>query len=243
MKLPAYKTKHRPAHEQKQLAAWLAERELDLLLRDDKPGGEAASAAPSVRYDLARKPVDPLREGDIMLLRPAAKGAWSPVYVFLIDGSSNESWLGIPFSRYATPAVPGEWQTSFTAMPLRVLCFWNVRTVARSNFIPGAVKKCPPADFAEIKHIRDRIARGEAMDAREGKHFGPPLLHPADPRYEYLDEERKRLDDHLIGRVHASEADEEEDIITYDFRARGKTEWLLAAEGRPEYGKADEEVD
>jgi hypothetical protein len=240
MKLPDYKMKQRPAYEQKQLAAWLAERELDLLLRDDEQGADDVPAAKNLRYNLKLKPAETVREGDVVVLRPAAGADWSPVYVLLLDGPSSESWLGIPFSRYATPAVPGEWQTNFTATPLRVLCFWNMNTVTRSNFIPGAVKHCTPAEVAEIIKIRECIARGEVIDSREGKQFGPPLIHPADPRYEYLDEERERLNAHLNVRVHASEADEEEDIITYDFRTRGKTEWLLAAEGRPEYGKPDE---
>ncbi|MCB1070921.1 MAG: hypothetical protein KDL31_11250, partial [Kiritimatiellae bacterium] len=65
------------------------------------------------------------------------------------------------------------------------------------------------------------------------KGFGPPLVHPADPRYAYLDEERARLDSHRapgnpswLRESHESRTEAQEE----------RRAWLLAAEGRPGYG-------
>lgn len=236
MKIPAYKTKKRSAHERKLLAAWLAERELDLLLRDEEA---APGANEGLRYEIARMPAEPWHEGDIVLLRPATKGAWSPVYVALVKGHSDGRWLCVPFSRYATPAVPGEWQTPFASTPLRVLCFWNARRIAQSSFIPGAVKKCTLDQWNEIRRIYEHTVRGAAADEGLVKRLGPPIVHPADPRYEYLDEEHGRLHDHLEARAAMSEEEDDGGVISYDFTQKHKSEWLLAAEGRPRYGDND----
>lgn len=236
MKLPSYQLKRRAARAREQLAAWLAERDLERLLGEESTPREAQLAA-GLRYVPRARAADRVREGDVVLLCPDAAVAWGPVYVVLLDVASENHWRAIPFGRYATPAVPGEWQTPLMATPLRVMCFWNARGVARSQFLPGPVKRCAPKLLDQIRRIDRHVNEGAPLEPREAKRLGPPLIHPADPRYAYLEEERERLDTHL--HVAASASIARDTIITFDFRAREKSPWLLAAEGRPTYGKVD----
>lgn len=234
MKLPLYQLKRRAAREREQLAAWLAERDLERLLGEASTPREALPMT-GLRYVRTPRAADRVREGDVVLLRPDSAGAWGPVYAVLLDVASENHWRAIPFGRYATPAVPGEWQTPLVATPLRVLCFWNARGVARSQFLPGPVKRCAPKQLDQIRRIDRHVNERAPLEPREAKRLGPPLIHPADPRYAYLEEERERLDAHL--HVAASTSVAPDTIITFDFRAREKSLWLLAAEGRPTYGR------
>jgi hypothetical protein len=245
MKFPSYNLTRHPGRgrEREKLAAWLAERELDLHLGGDEPPVKSGSNI--LRYDIQKKSAATasFRAGDIALFKPAENEsrAWGPVYALLLEqGAEEGSWRAVPFSRYATPAVPGEWRTKLTADALRVLCFWNTREVEERRFLPGAVKHVPDAQRERIRGVHR-----EVFGVREGSSvvssrddFGPPLLHPADPRYEYLDEERARLDEHNgESEAFAEDESEEEGPMPTGFAGIEKSEWLLAAEGRPEYGK------
>ncbi len=205
--------------ERRQLAEWLAERALDQKLVDESP---LIMSQARLRYD---EPVVSPSPGDIYLLRPASS-LWGPVYVLVVD-SDGATWRVIPFSRYATPAVPGEWLSGIDSVPLRVLCGWNARNVAAAVFLPGVVRKLGAAQGVEVQQL-DQYVRGvgEVAEDKAGR-FGPPIIHPADPRYEYLDEERARVDDHLpmVGEGRDGDAN--------------RSRWLLAAEGRPRYGGDD----
>jgi len=215
--------------QRQQLAEWLAERELDRVLMDpvDEPG-----AAPEVRYDLKPGKIEP---GEIYILRPAAKNShlWGPVYVLVLESVTGSRWRVIPFGRYAVPAVPGEWATGLTAPPLRVLCFWNVREISAGFVLPGSVKKLTPRLMREIHIIYRHVLFGETAGDSITKRLGPSIQHPADPRYDYLDDERLRLDEHqneAAGR-----------IIQFDDSETKTVAWRLAAEGRPRYGKSRDE--
>ncbi len=207
-----------PSSHRETLAAWLAERALDQLLADEAPPPRSFHRA--VRYD---EPAATPKPGEVYLLRPAETG-WGPVYVLVLE-PDPAGWRVIPFGRYATPAVPGEWATGLDSVPLRVLCAWNSRVVRPEVLLPGMVKRISSkrwVDFVSMyRHIMTRAPLAKKMSAPPG----PPLVHPADPRYAYLDEERTRLDDHVPSIEGEGEEDNEE-----------PAPWLLAAEGRPRYG-------
>jgi hypothetical protein len=208
---------HPPSSHRETLAAWLAERAMDQTLADDAP---RFSFRRAVRYD---EPAVTPKPGEVYLLRPAETG-WGPVYVLVLE-PSQVGWRVIPFGRYATPAVPGEWATGFDAVPLRVLCAWNSRVVRPEVLLPGVVKRVAPPRFAGCVSMYRQITTHEPLTKKASVLLGPPLIHPADPRYAYLDEERERVDEHVPSMEGEGEEDNEE-----------PAPWLLAAEGRPRYG-------
>lgn len=244
MKLPSYKLTRHPGRDRdrEKLAAWLAERALDEQLAGDETPAPSSNI---LHYEIG-KAIKPFGAGDIALFKPAANEsrAWGPVYALLLErGADGEAWLAVPFSRYATPAVPGEWRTKFAAESLRVLCFWNAREVAERKFLSGAVKRVPAVQLERMRAIYRHVfgmVQNPAAAAKMVDDFGPILLHPADPRYAYLDEERLRLDEHAGEAEVSAEDDSEEDgPIEAGFAPIEKAEWLLAAEGRPDYGTPD----
>lgn len=208
---------HPSSSPRETLAAWLAERALDQSLADDAP---PLSLRRAVRYD---EPAATPKPGEVYLLRPAETG-WGPVYVLVLE-SETAGWRVIPFGRYATPAVPGEWATGLDAVPLRVLCPWNSRVVRPEVLLPGVVKRMAPKRLVDFVSMYRHIMTRETLAKKISTLLGPPLIHPADPRYAYLDEERTRLDDHVPSMESEDEEDNEE-----------PAPWLLAAEGRPQYG-------
>jgi hypothetical protein len=212
---------HPPSSFREALAAWLAERVLDQSLAEDPPPRVLRRA---VHYD--EKPVLP-KPGEVYLLRPTHAN-WGPVYVLVLE-PAPAGWRVVPFGRYATPAVPGEWATGLEAVPLRVLCGWNSRVVRPEVLLPGVVKRMAPKRLVDFISMYRHIMTRAPAPKKSSVSLGPPLIHPADPRYAYLDEERTRLDDHVPSIEGEGEEDNEE-----------PAPWLLAAEGRPRYG-ADKE--
>lgn len=211
-----------PEFHRHQLAAWLAERALDHKLKEDEAKRSVRSAT---RYDALK---NELHSGEIHLMRPAGD-VWGPVYVLVLEEVIDGRWLVIPFGRYATPAVPGEWCSGLDAASLLVLCGWNHREVGSDRLLPGgAVKRLAAKLLSKTRAAVRHVTHGLTFPKVDEIVFGPPLIHPADPRYVYLDEERKRLDDHapLLAREDEGELDL-------------PSPWLLAAEGRPHYRAKD----
>jgi len=208
-----------PEFHRSQLAVWLAERALDHTLNEDETKLPVQSVT---RYDA---PKNVLQAGEVHLMRPAG-GEWGPVYVLVMEEVIGGRWLVIPFGRYASPAVPGEWCSGLDAASLLVLCGWNHREVESDRLLPGgAVKRLTAKILTKSLAAMRHVTQGLALSKEAEIVFGPPLIHPADPRYVYLDEERKRLDDHAP--MMAREDEGELDL---------PSPWLLAAEGRPRYG-------
>lgn len=212
----------RPQHpDRKKLAAWLQEREIDRAM-------DVARAAPAYGpnlYTLTKKTAFAFKPGHIVILKPSAHALdYGPVYVLLLEKSHDRFWVAVPFSRYQTAAVPGEWNTGLPTVFLKVLCLWNARLVDETSFIAGAVKKWTAAKLRQAREAYACVHAKQHADLENNPWFGPALVHPADPRYEYLDEERERLDLH-VRNVSAMRED-----------GVAKTAWLLAAEGRPRYG-------
>lgn len=230
MNWPSHKIASRPARQRRQLAEWLAEWEIDLALRDPDSGRDVFVPRAPVQYIQA---LEELRPGDIHVLKPVPVGnVFGPVYVLLLEDEKAGGLMAVPFSRYATPAVPGECLTGLRAMPLRTLCCWNARPVRVSQLLPGYVKRLSAGKLEELREKCRQALYSEPVDDRLARDFGPPLVHPSDPRYAYLDEERRRLDLHL----NINESDERR-IIEYEEQNAGHKTWLMAAEGRARYGE------
>jgi hypothetical protein len=112
-------------------------------------------------------------------------------YVAVLKENKDGSWLVAPFGRFSEPAVPGEWKTGRKAPSLRILCIWNARWMARSILERSWVVDRMPA--SKIEHalvIQQFLAEGKEPSRLFSNQIGPPLIHPLDPRMEYLEEER-----------------------------------------------------
>ena len=216
------------------LAAWLREWEIERRL-----GGAPAAAA-------AERPVRPGRTADrpapwegepapeagqIRLLAPAdGPSRARPVYIALLEPAPAGRWLAAPFGRFAAPAVPGEWATGLKASPLRVLCVWNARRLgarrAARSWVVGRLPRCALESALELRKT-DRVRK--PAPEKLAAAVGPPLTHPLDPRWAYLDEERDFMD------ALAAEADAGEEgggAVPYPFAEGGLA---LAAEPHGAY--------
>lgn len=231
MSTPSNHRRRSNIRDRERLAAWLTEREIDLTLRVDMRFPHVEEPSGILRYDQGVQ-----QPGEIYILSPAPAEhpEWlGPVYCLILKRQDTGGVLAVPFGRYALPAVPGEWATGLRAVPLRVLCFWNARPAAGLNLLPGAAKKLTGSMLDKADQACRHVLDGEPVTDSISKGFGPPLVHPADPRYPYLDEERARLDCHRApGRASVLR---ESNGLQAGSEGRGKA-WLLAAEGRPEYG-------
>jgi hypothetical protein len=171
--------------------------------------------------------------GQVRLLPPVDAGGMHerPVYVLVVECAGIGQWRVAPFSRFGNPATPGEWMTGLRALPMRVLCLWNVRVVGQDML--GAAWFCRSVSAAQVgrvlvayRQVREGLSAGAALSGR----FGPPLEHPLDPRHGYLQEERALLDVSLGERGSGAEQD---DVFCYE---AGESERRKAAEGVGEYG-------
>ena len=195
-------TLHGTARYRRQLAAWLREWHTDQALpwpsiRDcpdassrQRMGGEASDCAPP-------------HPGEIRLIKPPSTPVSAPrrpVYILVLHASGPASVLmAVPFGRFASPAVPGEWRTGLRVPALRVLCGWNARLVTHRwlgtrSWPAGSVPR-------RVQGLADRACRTGTLAhgrALPGQAHGPPLRHPLDPRWRYLQEEADLVED-LIG--------------------------------------------
>lgn len=176
--------------------------------------------------------------GQVRLLRPSdGRGETSssmdrPVYVLVLKETRDGFWLVAPFGRFSTPAVPGEWLTGIRALPLRVLCLWNARVVfgrwVESAWYSGRMTSAKVMDAQEV--LRCSL-EGAPLERVLATKVGPCLIHPLDPRHEYLQEERTLLD-RLVGL--GSEGEKSIQRLAYEVPA---PEYRKAAEERGKYGE------
>ncbi len=171
------------------LAEWLAEWRLERELPPppvEEPSGVAA--APRDGQDAPDLTVgDGLQRGDIVLLPPVGEVASSrPVYVALLRESAPGAWLCAPFSRFSTPATEGEYATGRAFDPLKVVCAWNTAPVPAPTLARGW--RTGRLSEAEVE-VLDGFASGARAELPPSRR-GPPLVHPLDPRHDYIEEEK-----------------------------------------------------
>lgn len=189
---------NQPQHlkfHRRQLQAWLADYQNDRTLR--QPMAAAEVPVPSHEPISADK-TSPPADGQIRLLpsRPVSMpSAEFPLFVLLMPAQADDSFTVIPFSRYILPATPREWRTGLRRRPLRILCLWNI-TVRHTHDIHKSwfIEALPQAKQQQIaQHLQQPLP----LDQYAPRQFGPPLLHPLDPRQAYLQEARMLFQDLL----------------------------------------------
>ena len=181
------------SEQREMLAAWLAEWRLEKELpppqqENSAPSGNGQAVSEQSESDKTVGATGAaLRPGDIVLLPPDGEtSSVRPVYVALLDAGPDGSWLCAPFSRFSTPAMEGEYATGRNFDPLRVICAWNANSLPRDVLARGWIVERLGA--SDVKTLADFALkrRAELPPARRG----PPIVHPLDPRREYIEEER-----------------------------------------------------
>ncbi len=207
--------------QRRQLSEWLDEWRLEqALLNADRrgpdpgtvPGGNdpasGETAAVSAAALLGRVPAP--ADGQIRLLAPdTAATRRRPLYVLILADRQMDGLLAVPFGILSKPAIPGEWRTGLRALPVRVLCLWNTRLIHRDRVQRSwCVRDLDPRRLSLVRRLAaDCFSWPAPVRSRlislAGRHegplprsvLGPPLLHPLDPRHQYLTEETGRMDD------------------------------------------------
>lgn len=168
------------------LASWLREWTVEQALA----GGEEEAAWASAASGRRTPRRQPARAGEVRLLPPDISGDRLR-YFLILEAPPDGPVRVAPFSRFAVPAIPGEWRTGHRAPALAVLCVWNAID------LPRALAECAwrVTDFgaARLDSARKLAAKYLAPDldppAEWAESVGPPLRHPDDPRWSYLREE------------------------------------------------------
>lgn len=190
--LQGLKLKPAPDWQRERLARWLAEWALDQRLAGAEPSdGYRAGSVGSVEPATAGNGIGPrphdrlVAPGQVRLLDPRLPGCrHRPVFVAVLLKLDSGDWLAAPFSRFAEPAVPGEFLTGLAALPLRVLACDQAHAVGgailQQGWVAGRLGRRVLNDAAIL------IRRGDgAIPARLLRRMAPPLIHPDDPRHLY----------------------------------------------------------
>ncbi len=194
--MPTKQTMH--DYHRQQLETWLETYRLDRALRETHTQDRITDAGDRLPDNQAPAPMP----GQIRLLPPACGATPQierPVYACLLPGDRPDCMTVIPFSRFSIPATPQEWKTGLRQGPLQVLCLWNAHTckadALRTSWHVGTI---PDKKRQEIdNHLQQPNPPGDWSSRR----FGPPLLHPLDPRQLYLQEERMLMQELLAAMV------------------------------------------
>lgn len=175
------------------IAAWMAEREtereVDLMNKEEVRQDNERLATVADAYDTT------IAQSQIRILSKCCTSNPDIIpYVAVIDKWDEGMWLIIPFSRYNTPATPGEMKTGMATRGLRVLQAWNGRTVQetllKNSYLFGELpeKVCACA----LKLFRSQFTGANLPESFDVE-CGAPIEVVGDPRHEYLAEEIARL--------------------------------------------------
>jgi hypothetical protein len=223
------------ASQKRALARWLNEWRIDRLLREDEHGRSATGCqgpgtgdkSTGLLYDS-----EPAQVAQIRLFHPfSAETSAQPRYITVLKENDDGSWLVAPFSRFSEPAVPGEWKTGRDVPLLRNLCIWNARSLSGSTLARSwVVDRMTDLRITEAVTIHQFLAEGKEPSRSLSRRLGPPLVHPLDPRVEYLEEEREWFSA-LSAKSHSGKLIDSPYVV----RERSEHELPMAAEERGKY--------
>jgi len=176
MKQPHNSVPVSPDPDRARLARWLAEWELFRALAsatDDDAG--APTDTPRGLSPLTGEA--PVTTGDIRLLHPRLEPG-GPRYIGVIANTDSNTWIVVPFGLLAEPATPEEVITGRDTPALRVLCPWNQFSMSTTM-----LQYCWRVD--RLTDTETALCQTALPVGR----IGPPLRHPLDPRWDYLEME------------------------------------------------------
>ena len=247
--LPGVRTQPVPEWQKERLARWLREWETGKILAesdvgdyaDDTAGKDSAlspnsdSAPEAGRIVLPTSAEPPAQAGQIRLLSPGiAPVGTRLVYLAILEESKPGVFLCAPFGRFSEPAFPGELFTGREAPHLRILCVWNARDMdektSRESWLVDVLSdEETRLASAVLRYVR----RGDPLPAGIEAQSPPPVIHPADSRRVYREEESDLMNELLSART---VIDHEEQAMPPPLEYRRETGMLMAAETRAPYG-------
>jgi hypothetical protein len=159
--------------------------------------------------------------GQIRLLAPVSDESMVFIVVVSIDND-----IGIvPFSQLSEPATPDELISGRDKDIVSVYCLWNFRKVSAAIIGRGwVIDILDEKEEERLLKALDVYSYNKALPDDLQKDVGPPLIHPDDPRREYKNYERQRIDCAVM---------QESAVFLYD--ADKKQEFLKAAESGDGY--------
>lgn len=202
MKLPELKHRTPPDWMRERLARWLRDWQLDRAIRSQEAGNASETretrprtcedAGAAVTVAPFEDPSRPAR-GQVRLFSPEYPPCReAPLYVLILDrlDDDTDSLVVVPFSRFTEPATDEEFLLEGLAPGLRVVQIWNAmilpgKVVSRSWLAATVSGDALDAARAVYRHT----VTGEELPASAEKLVGSPLLHPDDPRHDYIEEE------------------------------------------------------
>ncbi len=175
------------------LSRWLSEWNLDRQLREPDALKEVSNVCAGERgtVDQSCPEVGP---ADVLLLYPGKDPRDCPVYVAVLRRIGDLFYHVAPFGRFAEPATQDEWRTGRETGPLRVLCLWNSRVVSGDRLTAvWHVDRLDKGEISDLSRLDRAMESGNRLPEDLEGAVGAPLIHPLDPRHEYLEEEFERL--------------------------------------------------
>lgn len=148
---------------------------------------ESAHLLASAGVRLKAEPI--IRPGQVLHLPPechAEVGRTVFALVTHVDSGHGTARV-IPFGPVETPALPSELSTGIGDQALRVLCLWNaaelpLRMLERS----WLVSECDAALLSDVEALQAGLEQKKEVPANLRDRVGPPLIHPDDPRHEFI---------------------------------------------------------
>lgn len=180
------------AAQRRNLEGWLHDWNLERLLQQDEEAdqGDVSRRAESAMTGRpAKGAVVEVRQ--IRLLYPDCNASWQrPVYLALLEERGSDGILAAPFSRFANPALPGEFLTGRAAPQLRVLSLWCARVFKTARMVSGwQVDELSEIELDQAFSVYEWIHKRCQVPVAIRERVGPPLIHPLDPRWDYREEE------------------------------------------------------
>lgn len=179
------------------LAVTLLSQLCSAITPDDAERAEQAGAF-TVSSAGVRAPRVPLLRGQIRQLNPELKPVWprSVIVLVLSVDEKGQQALVAPFSQFDQPAFDGELATGLRDESLAVLCLWNstrvpLTALRRSWWLMDSFDDL----LADADTFHTARSKREPLPATLKERLGPPIIHPLDPRHDYLDVEAGLLED------------------------------------------------
>lgn len=234
--------------ENAQLQGWLAEYYAERALRRadvdaaDMPG----SASDAGEWDVSRQDEEDTEfaPGDVRLLNPTLPGGADRLfYILIVRPEGDGHWLCMPFSPYSTPAIPGEVATGLDDPGMRVVSPWNAAALPEAVIAASwRAGRAPDSVLNSCIVAHEAGPRSWRFVPRWSEARGPRVVHPLDPRHDYMAEER-RIMAGLSGYGSAGTVEGDVADVTL-YPDAGSEEHLMAAEtGRPYGSVASFEVE
>ena len=184
------------ADDAEKLDNWIAEREIDIALREHNDDPLPFTVDADRLANAASSHDDLIEPGQIRILSAdfVSDGIATP-YIAVLDRWMEDIWLVAPFSPYDTPATDGEMATGIPLAGQHVLQCWNARTAHESlvgkSYVMGALEEKVRCDALALFRY---VSAGAELPADFSALVGPPILSKADPRSEYIIESAMRYE-------------------------------------------------